>query len=42
MDEHKIPRNRENYLELAFLGETPEELDPELTIHLDEIFRKAA
>ncbi len=42
MDEHTIPRTRENYLELAFLGETPDEMDPELVIHLDELFRKAA
>lgn len=37
-----MPHTRETYLELAFMGETPEELDPELVIHLDEVFGKAA
>jgi len=29
MNEHKIPSTRENYLEIAFMGTPPDELDPE-------------
>ena len=35
--EHNIPITRENYLDLAFAGRPPDELDDETAEHLVEI-----
>jgi hypothetical protein len=35
--EHNIPITRQSYLDLAFAGKPPEELDPEIAEHLADI-----
>lgn len=39
LNEYGIPANRENYLELAYLGEPPEELSAEEELALPEEMR---
>ena len=40
MKEFKMPMTRETYLELAFMGEAPDELSAEQEADLPEQFRK--
>ena len=40
LEEYSIPVNRENYLELAYLGEVPENLGAEQELQLPEQVRK--
>jgi hypothetical protein len=39
MRQHNIPMTRENYLEIAFMGSPPEELDAEAEFDLPEQFQ---
>jgi hypothetical protein len=39
MNEHKIPLTRENYLEIAYMGTPPTELDAEEEAELPEQFQ---
>jgi len=39
MKQHDIPLTRENYLEIAYMGTPPEELDPEEEVELPEQFQ---
>jgi hypothetical protein len=41
MKQYGLPMDRETYLELAFVGQVPDELDPELEIRLEELFGSA-
>lgn len=41
MKEEGIPMTRENYLELAYMGDPPEELDAEEESMLPEEFQKS-
>lgn len=36
MDQHGIERTAENYLELAYMGEVPAEIDPETRIAMQQ------
>ena len=38
MKQYNMPMDRATYLELAYMGNPPEEIDPELSVRLDEIF----
>jgi hypothetical protein len=40
MEKHNIPLTRENYLDVAFMGTPPEELDAEEELSLPEMFQK--
>jgi hypothetical protein len=42
MKQSKIPMTRENYLELAYLGNPPEKLDAEQEAELPEQFQISA
>ena len=37
MKSNKVPPTRENYLHLIFMGDVPEDLDPELLAELEDI-----
>ena len=39
MKEENIPLTRDNYLELLYFGDVPEEIDPEIEAELPEQFQ---
>jgi hypothetical protein len=39
MEQHNIPLTRENYIDVAFMGTPPEELDAEEEMNLPEQFQ---
>ena len=42
MKKHNIPLTRENYLAIAYLGDVPEEIGPELEMEMPNEFRLPA
>jgi hypothetical protein len=41
MEQHKLERTRETYLEILFMGEVPDVIDGETEAELPEEFRRA-
>lgn len=39
MERNGIELTRENYLQLAYMGEVPDEIDPEIEFSLPEMFQ---